>query len=71
MRRGIRMGEGYSGLGGVGEGLHEVGYRGLGWVVEGAEAGDDAGLVGGGAVLVELALAVEAGDGELEADDGF
>jgi hypothetical protein len=51
--------------------LHVVGYGGLGGVVEGAEAGDYAGLVGGGAVLVELALAFEAGDGELEADDGF
>ena len=40
-----------------GEGLHEVGYGGLGGVVEGAETFDYAGLVGGGAVLVELALA--------------
>ena len=58
-------------FGGVREGLHEVGYGGLGGVVEGAEAFDDAGLVGCGAVLVELVLAFEAGDGELEADDGF
>ena len=40
-------------------------------VVECAETVDDSGPIFGGAILVELALAFDAEDGEFEADDGF